>query len=236
MADEIQISALPLSPQLVSAVDLLAMVQNISGTLTTVKAQVSMLMTFINSNAQLGTASQVTGLGTAATKAISNTDNTIVAGVSGSISGGLAKFTGDLDGSVEDSGISISQVVKTFNNLSDLEDPYEAPANIHAQQNNGFSQPDLTGADLVLMNPAKTSFNTSNNNGTTAIQLSPPPDVDGAIAWQVGAWILFNNVGGSNGVPLKNYLGGSIMTLLASSAYLMCVKDTEGNADFIKIV
>lgn len=237
MAD-VKISGLPANPQAVAGTDLVALVQSVTGTLTTVKAQMSALLTYINANAQLADSSQVTGLGTAATKAASNVAYSTLAALTGASTPGgtVVVFSSDEDGSLQSSGVSGAQILQSTNDLSDLFDVYSGRKNIFAQQNNGFSQPDLTGADLILSNPAPTTLNISNNNGTTSVQLPSPNDIDGSVAWQPGTLVLWDNTGGSNGVPIKQFDGSGIMTLLAGGAYLMYMKNTGGDVAFLKVV
>lgn len=175
--------------------------------------------------------------GTAAFKNTSNTSYAIVAAVNGAVSGGnIAEFSNDEDGTIEDSGISSAQLLTSGGNLANVNDPYIACTNIKAMANNGASAPNLTGADVVLSNPAATYYNISNNNGTTGIQLPPPVSIDFGQAWQPGQIIRFNNSGGSNAVPVTDYLGNPIVTMLASSVYDIAIIDTDGTVDVMKLV
>jgi hypothetical protein len=175
--------------------------------------------------------------GSASAANISNTAYTTVAGVSGSTTGGITQFTVDADGSISDTGISPSQVMLNVNNLSDVTAPNEANANINAMKNGGFESLDLTLGTIVLTNPAKTWLDLSDNDGVSGVQLPPPPAVEtpSTLAWQPGQVIRFDNHGGSNSVPLYDYLGALITTFLAASVYDIVITNDNGGVGFVKI-
>jgi hypothetical protein len=175
--------------------------------------------------------------GSASAANISNETCTTVAGVSGSISGGLAKFTSDFDGSIQDSGVPANQVLLTETNLFGVASPATACTNINAMKNGGFESLDLTLGTIILINPAKTWFDTSDNDGVSGIQLPLPPALESpaSLAWQPGQVIRFDNTGGSNSVPLYDYLGELVTTFLAASAYDVVMTNNDGGVAFVKV-